>query len=63
MKALSALFASLTVASALAQDAPPDASSQASSGEVHRYLVERTFPAGALEGLDAAAKEKVRSTR
>jgi Protein of unknown function (DUF4242) len=26
---------------------------------VHRYLVERTFPAGALDGLDAATKEKV----
>jgi hypothetical protein len=26
---------------------------------MHRYLIERTFPAGALEGLDAATKEKV----
>jgi hypothetical protein len=25
----------------------------------HRYLVERTFPAGALDGVDAAAKAKV----
>jgi hypothetical protein len=25
----------------------------------HRYLVERTFPAGALAGLDAATKKKV----
>jgi hypothetical protein len=25
----------------------------------HRYLIERTFPAGALDGVDAAAKEKV----
>jgi hypothetical protein len=25
----------------------------------HRYLVERTFPAGALDGLDAAVKQKV----
>lgn len=25
----------------------------------HRYLVERTFPAGALDGVDAAAKQKV----
>lgn len=29
--------------------------------KVHRYLIERTFPAGALEGLDAATKEKVNS--
>ena len=26
---------------------------------VHRYLVERTFPPGALDGLDAATKKKV----
>jgi hypothetical protein len=26
---------------------------------VHRYVIERTFPAGALEGLDAAVKAKV----
>ena len=25
----------------------------------HRYLVERTFPAGAIDGVDAAAKQKV----
>jgi len=25
----------------------------------HRYLVERTFPAGALDGVDAATKQKV----
>ena len=29
--------------------------------KVHRYLIERTFPAGALEGLDAATKAKVNS--
>ena len=26
---------------------------------IHRYLIERTFPAGALDGVDAAAKKKV----
>jgi len=25
----------------------------------HRYLIERTFPSGALDGVDAAAKQKV----
>jgi len=25
----------------------------------HRFLIERTFPAGALDGVDAAAKQKV----
>jgi Protein of unknown function (DUF4242) len=28
-------------------------------GEMHRYLIERTFPAGALAGLNAEAKAKV----
>ncbi|HEY6125653.1 MAG TPA: nickel-binding protein [Steroidobacteraceae bacterium] len=27
--------------------------------ETHRYLIERTFPPGALDGVDAAAKQKV----
>jgi predicted dinucleotide-utilizing enzyme len=27
--------------------------------KMHRYLIERTFPAGALAGLDAATKAKV----
>jgi hypothetical protein len=27
----------------------------------HRFLIERTFPAGALDGVDAAAKQKVNS--
>ena len=27
--------------------------------ETHRFLVERTFPAGALDGVDAAAKTAV----
>jgi hypothetical protein len=30
-----------------------------SAAGTHRYLVERTFPAGALDGVDAAAKKKV----
>jgi hypothetical protein len=34
--------------------------SKAGAGENHhRYLVQRTFPARALEGLDRAAKDKV----
>jgi hypothetical protein len=36
------------------------ASSSASPAPAtHRYLIERTFPAGALDGVDAAAKQKV----
>lgn len=31
----------------------------AEPADTHRYLVERTFPAGALDGVDAAVKKKV----
>jgi hypothetical protein len=41
-----ALLLSLT---AIADNAPAQ----------HRYLIERTFPAGALDGVDAAVKQKV----
>jgi hypothetical protein len=44
----------MTAAAAIADDA----STPANSG-VHRYVVERTFPAGALARLDAALKAKV----
>lgn len=30
-----------------------------SAPEIHRYLVERSFPPGAIAGVDAAAKQKV----
>ncbi|MFL6600313.1 MAG: nickel-binding protein [Steroidobacteraceae bacterium] len=43
-----------------------DSESDARSGSVpagmHRYMIERTFPAGALDGLDSAAKAKVNAT-
>ncbi len=48
MKALIALLSILAVAPAFADDAP-----------LHRYLIERTFPAGALDGLDAETKARV----
>jgi hypothetical protein len=35
------------------------APSPTAATQVHRYLVERTFPAGALAGLDAATKARV----
>jgi hypothetical protein len=31
------------------------------NANLHRYLIERTFPAGALANLDAATKAKVNS--
>ena len=33
--------------------------SRTATAPMHRYLVERTFPAGALAGLDAATKARV----
>lgn len=47
----------LTPAFATEVDAPHSASP--AKPPVHRYLIERTFPAGALKGLDAATKKKV----
>ena len=35
------------------------AASQTPAADSHRYVVERTFSKGALDGLDAAAKAKV----
>lgn len=51
MKVLCAA-AAVTLAS-MAVSAAEDAAA------THRYLIERTFPAGALDGVDAAAKQKV----
>jgi hypothetical protein len=48
------LFAALPAAA--------DAPAKAGGTAVHRYVVERTFPAGALAGLDAATKKKVNDT-
>lgn len=48
MKATIALLTILITAPAFADDAP-----------LHRYVIERSFPAGALEGLDADTKAKV----
>ncbi|MGH8196818.1 MAG: DUF4242 domain-containing protein [Steroidobacteraceae bacterium] len=53
MKALIAVLAFLFLSPAIADE------SAAPDGSVHRYLIERSFPAGALDGLDAATKEKV----
>lgn len=57
MKKLFIALAALTIATA-AVAAMPNNPATANPG-VHRYLIERTFPIGALAGLDAAAKAKV----
>jgi ABC-type glycerol-3-phosphate transport system substrate-binding protein len=56
MKMLNIVLATLLLAAGYtgaAQEAP------AAKAAVHRYVIERTFPAGALDGLDAAIKAKV----
>jgi hypothetical protein len=59
MRILAALIGSLLLAAGLTAGAqtPPAAATTKSSQ--HRYVVERTFPAGALDAVDAAAKAKV----
>ena len=60
---LSILLLTPAFAPAFAADLPaqPAASPAAAPAKtsVHRYLVERTFPPGALDGLNAATKKKV----
>ncbi len=53
MKAICAVTAMPTAGSSVAADI------MALAPATHRYLVERTFPAGALDGVDAATKHKV----
>jgi hypothetical protein len=59
MKALIALLAALVLGSASAADVPAPPPASAVKPSVHRFIVERTFPPGALKGLDAATKKKV----
>jgi hypothetical protein len=53
MKSFCAATALILAASSLCANAAEPAPA------THRYLIERTFPAGALDGVDAAAKQKV----
>lgn len=55
MKFLTAVMLVLLTGSAFAADKIAPAAS-------HRYIVERTFPRGALDGLDAAKKAEVNRT-
>lgn len=56
------LLAAVLLAAALpASGADAPARSDAAPA-THRFLVERTFPAGALAGLDAETKKKVNDT-
>jgi predicted dinucleotide-utilizing enzyme len=57
MKTVTVLLTSMLAMSALADAVNDQATVPAAT--MHRYVIERTFPAGALAGLDAATKEKV----
>jgi Nickel responsive protein SCO4226-like len=59
MKTLITLLSVLLLGPALAADPPAQPAASPAKSSVHRYLVERTFPPGALKGLDAATKKKV----
>ncbi len=60
MKSIFSLLSMLFVVQAYAVDAPgAPAADPKERAAVHRYLVERTFPVGALDGLNAKTKAKV----
>jgi hypothetical protein len=58
MKTLVTVFLMLLLGPAFAAD-PPAQPAAPAKGSVHRYLVERTFPPGALDALNADTKKKV----
>ena len=59
MKKLLIALAALCIATAVAAETPTTPAATVAKAGVHRYLIERTFPAGALAGLDAATKARV----
>jgi Protein of unknown function (DUF4242) len=59
MRVIAAILPVLLIAHALADSPAPAAPATQPAPVMHRYLIERTFPAGALAGLDAAGKAKV----
>jgi hypothetical protein len=59
MKIIAAILPALLIAHAFADTPAPVAPTAKAPATMHRYLIERTFPAGALAGLDAAGKAKV----
>ncbi len=67
MKALIAIASMLFLTSAFAGDPPVAGATKVAATApaaqlnkaLHRYVVERTFPAGALDGLDSAGKVSI----
>ena len=63
MRTLTTLCGCLMLGSAFAADElVPAALTETASVPMHRYLVQRTFPRGAIDGMDAAAKAKINAT-
>lgn len=60
MKQFLMILPMAVTASIFAADQPMPSSTAPTA--MHRYLVERTFPAGAIDGIDAAAKQHVNAT-
>jgi hypothetical protein len=52
-------IAMLAVLAAAVAQVPTTQMTAARKASMHRFLIERTFPAGALAGLDAETKAKV----
>jgi hypothetical protein len=59
MKKLIVSIAMLSVMAAAVAQVPATHMTAARKATMHRFLIERTFPAGALAGLDAETKAKV----
>src|ERR1700726_3405083 len=59
MKILVTVFFAMLLGPVFAADPPAQSPVSPAKSSVHRYLVERTFPPGALDGLNAATKKKV----
>lgn len=59
MKRILVLASFLVFTAAFAADPPNSSPLPVAKPAAHRFLVERTFPPGALAGLDAATKRKV----
>lgn len=61
MRTLISILGCMIFASAFAAEPAKTADAAQATPATHRYVIERTFPAGALAGLDAATKAKVNS--
>lgn len=59
---LGVFLASVTAAAFAQPGHASNAHKHAAKTAMHRYLIKRTFPPGALDGLNLATKEKVNAT-